>query len=412
MDSRTRTDGIVLRSAGAGDVEQILAIVGERLGEDGVPDAAATLSDSDGPARYMVAADGDRVVAVTALWQDHVRVGPTVLPSGQIDFVASVPDYGGRGLVRDLMNMALARSATRGDLVQIMIGIPYFYRRFGFCYVIPLPTPYELRADADLAVSDRLLVREADAHDLPRIKRLQDTVQARYDVAMSHNDETWRWLAATETVAYRIVDDGSAISGFARHQFAPGYTEGSGPPHDITVAEVAADGVAPVRALLADARTRARGGRVKVKDRPGAAVSAVLPAVGLPLEEDDRYLVRVADPVALLAALRPTLSARLAASHFRYEAGDLLLSFYRGSAVLRYADGVVTAVTAAPGLQGPVAAGGIGVPPDVVPDLLFGPHGAARLERRHADCNLGPQRMLADALFPPVSADVLTFYVP
>jgi hypothetical protein len=236
-------------------------------------------------------------------------------------------------------------------------------------------------------------------------------VQAGYDVAMSHNDETWRWLSGDEPAAFHVAVDGSGIRGFARHTIDAGDAGGSG-PCDITVAEVAAAGVGPVRALLADARSRARGGTVRVKDRPGAAVSAVLPAVGWRDEEDDRYMVRVARPVALLDMLRPTLSARLAASHFAAESGELLVSFYRHSAVLTYADGTVTAVTAAPGQQGPVAAGGVGVPPDVVADLVFGPHGAARLERRHADCNLGPHRAFADVLFPAVSADVLTFYVP
>lgn len=411
MDTRTRADGIVVRSAQAGDVEQILAMVGDRLDENGVPDAAAALAGVDGPGRFVVAVDGDRVVAVTALWQDRVRVGPTVLPSGQIDFVASLAGYGGRGLVRDLMNMVLARSAARGDLVQVMLGIPYFYRQFGFSYVIPVPTPYELRADADLAVPDGLEVREAGPGDLPGVRRLQDAVQAGYDVAMPHSDDTWRSLAAAETVAFRVVNDGSAMSGFARHKIGAGQAAGDG-PHDITVAEVAAIGVGPVRALLADARTQARGGNVMVKDRPGAAVSAVLPAIGLAHQETDMYMVRVADPVALLDALRPTLSARLKASHFARESGDLLVSYYRGGVVLTYSAGAVTAVRSAQGKQGPVAAGGIGVPPDVLPDLLFGPHGAARLEHLHADCNLGPQRTLADALFPPVAADVLTFYVP
>jgi predicted N-acetyltransferase YhbS len=411
MDGRTRPDGIELRSARADDVDQILALVGDRLGEDGVAPAAVTLAGADGPPRYMVAADGDRVVAVTALWQDRVRVGPTVLPAGQIDFVASLSGYGGRGLVRDLMTMALARSGARGDVVQIMIGIPYFYRQFGFCYVIPLPDAYHLRAGADLAVPAGVEVRPAGPHDLPGIRHLQDAVQAGYDVAMSHNDETWRWLSGDEPAAFHVAVDGSGIRGFARHTIDAGDAGGSG-PCDITVAEVAAAGVGPVRALLADARSRARGGTVRVKDRPGAAVSAVLPAVGWRDEEDDRYMVRVARPVALLDMLRPTLSARLAASHFAAESGELLVSFYRHSAVLTYADGTVTAVTAAPGQQGPVAAGGVGVPPDVVADLVFGPHGAARLERRHADCNLGPHRAFADVLFPAVSADVLTFYVP
>ena len=44
--------------------------------------------------------------------------------------------------------------------------------------------------------------------------------------------------------------------------------------------------------------------------------------------------------------------------------------------------------------------------------LLLGPFGAAGLEARHGDVLLGRQRQLMEALFPPVTSDLLTFYLP
>ena len=44
-----------------------------------------------------------------------------------------------RGLVRELMDWAHRLSAARGHVVQVMIGIPYFYRLFGYEYAIDIP---------------------------------------------------------------------------------------------------------------------------------------------------------------------------------------------------------------------------------------------------------------------------------
>jgi hypothetical protein len=52
------------------------------------------------------------------------------------------------------------------------------------------------------------------------------------------------------------------------------------------------------------------------------------------------------------------------------------------------------------------------VAPDLIPALLFGPHGIKGLAERHPDVALGPRRELMERLFPPVTSDLLTFYVP
>jgi hypothetical protein len=62
--------------------------------------------------------------------------------------------------------------------------------------------------------------------------------------------------------------------------------------------------------------------------------------------------------------------------------------------------------------QAPISKGGSCIPPDAVARLVVGAHGAAGLEELLPDCLLGRQRELLTALFPPLTADLLTFYLP
>ena len=63
--------------------------------------------------------------------------------------VATRPAYRKRGLVRAVFEMAHARSAAKGELVQVITGIPYFYRQFGYEYALDLEG-HRLVAAADV----------------------------------------------------------------------------------------------------------------------------------------------------------------------------------------------------------------------------------------------------------------------
>ncbi len=124
------------------------------------------------------------------------------------------------------------------------------------------------------------------------------------------------------------------------------------------------------------------------------------------------YYARVPDVAALLDRLRPVLSARLAASPLAQDTGEILISFFRHHVRMPYANGVVGTAQSGGPMQAPASAGGAGVAPDQAASLLFGPDGIAGLAERHPDVYCGPNEALMRILFPPVRADLLTFYPP
>ena len=139
----TLPDGLALRTAREDDVPQIAALLAERGEPADADDLRLVVDDPDaGLDAVAVVVDGDRVVSTATLLDEtlHVRhpAGAVELPAGQVELVATDRAYEGRGLVRALMGWAHERSAARGHDLQVMIGIPYFYRRFGYEYAIDI----------------------------------------------------------------------------------------------------------------------------------------------------------------------------------------------------------------------------------------------------------------------------------
>jgi hypothetical protein len=92
--------------------------------------------------------------------------------------------------------------------------------------------------------------------------------------------------------------------------------------------------------------------------------------------------------------------------------GDVLVSFFEHHVRFTCTAGEAGPITAGGPMQAPFAHGRAGVAPDLIPALLFGPHGIEGLAKRHPDVYRGPKKDLMAKLFPPVTSDLLTFCVP
>jgi hypothetical protein len=156
------------------------------------------------------------------------------------------------------------------------------------------------------------------------------------------------------------------------------------------------------------------GGRpVRVTDRP-ASVPGRTWADRLDPGSDlaEQYYVRVPNAGALVDAVRPVLGRRLAAAGLDRTGRDVVLSTYGASYRMTVTgDGLGPVRTGGP-MQAPGAAGGAGVAPDQLGALLLGPLGMHGLSRRRPDVYPGPDPELHEALFPPLGADLLTYYLP
>ncbi len=246
-----------LRTAGPGDLEQIAALLAERGEQEDALDHRLVVDDPDqGWESCAVVVDGDRVVSTLTLLDETLVLGGVEIPAGQVELVATDREYEGRGLVRRLMAWAHERSAARGHLAQVMVGIPYFYRQFGYTYAIPIP-PTRPVATPPPAVAGHV-VRRAEVDDIKVMAALQDGLQADLDLRMPHSAACWRWLVAREGSTLWVVErDGVPV--------------GTGRSADSQLTEVAAVDAAAEQALLHHVLGLGPEDEVEVEvtDRPG-----------------------------------------------------------------------------------------------------------------------------------------------
>jgi predicted N-acetyltransferase YhbS len=393
---------IEVRTAVADDEEQIVALQCERNGADcDAPLRELLRRPGVGPDRFAVAVEDGRVVSSLCLIPERFRIGGVSFGVGQVEYVATASTHERRGLVRSLMDVAHRWSREDGHLAEVIAGIRYFYRRFGYEYAAPFPRVW--LPGPPPATPSGFTVRPATAADAEVIVELQRAAVDGVALACLGGDVAWwrRRLAGELEPRWYVAEDRGGVGGVA--------SIGHGPPGvpDVAllgapaVGRQGAEALAALAALLQEAAKTGRTPAVQARPHIDPLVS---PWSTLHPRQYSLY-VRIGDPIAFLDHLRPALTDRLRASSFASIDGDLLVGFYERSALLTFARGEVTGVAARPGAQEPER-DGIGIPPDVVATLLFGKHAVAGLAARYEDVALGDHADLAGTLFPALKSDL------
>ncbi|HWS58945.1 MAG TPA: hypothetical protein VN257_10425, partial [Actinotalea sp.] len=247
------------------------------------------------------------------------------------------------------------------------------------------------------------VLRRATRADLPAVTALQEGVQAGFDVAVPHPPARRRWLLEHDASTTWVLERSGAVVATARV---------SASADEPVVAEAAALDAAAATTLL-DALAATTPGQVHVVHRAGTVTAAAWgPRLGPASDDADQYYVRTARPERVLDALRPVLHRRLAAADLLGTDRDLVVSTFRRHYRLPLTAQGIGPIGVGGPMQAPGVVGGAGVAPDHVPALLLGPEGLRGLARRHTDVYPGPQAATYEALFPPLTADLLTYYLP
>jgi predicted N-acetyltransferase YhbS len=349
---------------------------------------------------------------------------------GRPEHVATDPRYRNRGLIRAIFGALHERSAERGQPVQAITGIPYFYRQFGYEYALDLEGGRIVYpATIPAAPSDqpeRYIVREATHDDIPFLHARYEQSRLGSSIAAQVPAAYWQYAFADfGTVAapqgefnrqwrLRIITDRAGASvGYLRTGVALwdnrfylwDLTVSAGIPLREAV-------LASLRALLvagqeAAAAAHAMGQHdaqfkeiILCLDSDHPLYTALGERIAPLAVPPYAWYLRVPDLPGFLKLLTPVLERRLAASPMAAHSGDLRLDFFRGGLRLTFEVGKLTAI--AP-WQRPIwgERQHASFPPLVFLQLLFGHRSLAELRYAFPDVRALPEAAaLLDALFP------------
>ncbi|CAN5581318.1 hypothetical protein BH10CHL1_BH10CHL1_49380 [soil metagenome] len=443
-DMKDLGEGLICRWSTQADQEKIGYLLGTafRDSEDEPPnprmmDQARLLMSPNfpfmGPEDFAVVEDTSQpdrpIVACTCLWRHTWSYAGIEFGVGRPEFVGADAAYRNRGLVRELFDLVHRRSAAEGHLVQAITGIPYFYRQFGYEYVldlegerttylslIPVKKPDEV---------EHYHLRLATIDDVPHLMALYNQGRNTSLVWHEADEAFWRhelscWddpviqeRAVTTTALhkrpYMIVDTDGRVCGYSwlatrrrgrgfqvtDFQLYPGINWQAAMPNLLRCLRDQAmqtPTVMPETEPLSEINF--------ALGRAHRLYTALGEALAPRFEPPYAWYLRVPDVPAFLQRITPILEARLAKSVLTGYTGELKFDFYRGGLRLQFEQGKVSAIEPwrAP-TYGDNANGGC--PPLVFLQLLFGYRSLAELRAIYPDVWVSQSAtLLVNTLFP------------
>lgn len=429
-------DGLLLRWGTPADADE-LAAFNVRVHSDDPDEPEAFLAHwtrdlmrgdhpTTGASDFTLVVDtknDNKIVSSLNLISQQWQYGDVAFGVGRPELVGTDPDYRRRGLVRRQMAVVHALSASRGEMVQAITGIPWYYRLFDYEMALNLGGSriffWERPGNEKTVEEEAYRIREATPGDIPilaqlyqrfcaesLIRRLRDETQWRYEMSATHPDSPYRRdfqliepVAGGEPVAYveyrhwgnRIIIRELGVA--AGHSWR-------------------AVALFLTRYLKAEAErlNPERKKKLKFIIFDLGETHPAYRALGRQLERPRppyAWYIRVPDLPGFIRHIRPALEERLAESVVAGHTGEVKLNFYRRQMTLTFEAGRLAEV----GTYTPkrVEDGDALFPDLTFLQLLFGYRSLGELTAAYADCNTqnAETAVLLKALFPKQPSHVV-----
>ena len=233
-------DGLILRRSSSADVDALADLCGRIHSNEGFdkPDVYIAAWTRDlltrphptfNPDDFTVVEEisTGRIVStlnwISQTWSyEGIKFGV-----GRPELVGTLPEFRNRGLVRVQFDEVHQWSVQRGEMVQAITGIPFYYRQFG----------YEMAIDHDgrrfgyeahvpklkEGEQEQYHVRAAQEADLPVIAKTYDEIRKRNMLVCERTPEIFRYELGSQdienafAVARVIEDKTGGLVGYFKH---------------------------------------------------------------------------------------------------------------------------------------------------------------------------------------------------
>jgi len=428
-------DGLILRRGERSDADGLAGLYGDIFGQEPgeseeairayVCDLTSTRHPTVQPSDFTLVEDTRTKTIVSALCLISQTWTYAGIPFGvgRVEMVATRPEVRRRGLVRAQFEVVHRWSEERGHKMQVITGIPNYYRQFGYemameleggrgCYPPQVPKLKE-------GEEEPFRLRPAKVEDIPFLSQVYDAATRRKMIACPFDEAMWRYELSGRTErsdarrAVCIIEtrEGEPVGYVAHvpwihHQALPaiGYELKEG---------VSWLAVTPTVLRYLDATAR----QYAAQD-PRESYQALqfwfggehplyqVLRQGLPWTHGPyAWYIRIADVADFLRYIAPVLEQRLAQSYAAGHSGELRLSFYRSGLRLAFERGKLAAVEP----WDPVAHRTSAAFPDrTFTKLLVGYQNTDELCASFPDCRINSDeaRVLLDTLFPKQSSHI------
>lgn len=431
---RKLDDNLVIRHATLDDKEALVKFNIEihKEGEwdaKGLEDWTLDLISGEGPTfsieDFIIVEDtqSGEIVSSSCLISQSWTYEGIPFKVGRPELVGTKKEYRRRGLVRHQFEIMHEWSAARGELVQAITGIPYYYRQFGYEMTLNLGggrAGYEIHVpELKEEQQEPFTFRPAVETDISFLMKSYKSGFSRNMINALWDEALWRYeilgkrkYNINRREFYIIEDQQGNPAGMVGipaikwgknsvvtlYELAPGFAWTKVTPSVIRFLWETGE-----RLAKEQGQEQKMFGFWLGEQHPVYEVAATkLPRIRKPYA----YFMRVPDLPAFLDLIKAVLERRLAESAFANHTGELKLNFYKVGLRLNLKNGLIETIESLSfdDLESCAA----NFPPLVFLHLVFGYRTIDELKHAFTDCSTRDKETeyLLDALFPKKPSEI------
>lgn len=378
-----------------------------------------------GPSDFLIVVDeskNNKIASTLCLISQTWSYEDIIFKVGRPEIVGTDEEYRRKGLVRAQFEVIHALSAERGEMVQGITGIPWYYRQFGYEMGLDLGGARRLYwPNVSILSKDKtetFKIRPATLEDIPLLGQLYQKNCESSLIRRVRNETEWRFeLTRTNPKSsdYRqffIIEsmptEGSTAEPVGYCEFASNFPGALSIIRELAVLQgisLRSVGEFLTRAIkaLADEANKERKQALQGISFNFGQYHPIYEAMGNQLEKQIppyAWFIRVPDLAGFIRHIAPVLERRLVGSVVEGFSGELKLNFYTSTLKLTFEKGkLVETGTFTP----EKVAGGDALFPDLTfLQLLFGYRSLQDLRYARADCYYTNETtaVLLNVLFP------------
>lgn len=358
-----------------------------------------------------------QLVSLMGLISQTWQYGDVPFGCGQPEAIVTHPDYRQHGLVRKQMAVIHQLSRARGELIQVIWGIPWYYRQFGYEYALEglWDTHRKIRPHHIPSVDDPRTklcrLRPISRKYYGFIRQLHENFENRNHIRTEKSFEEWLfhfqgWQAkAHARREWRIIEHPNGTpAGFLSYHNEPG--SGGFGVHQMELTEESSyiQLMPAILRQLWDLAVQENQGKTPedIKLYLGQqhpAYEPILNETRLHKGDMECLYIRVENLVDFLRHIAPALEKNLSISSVSDFSGKLKITLFKSGLEIDIQDGKVMSINKwkADSFWHTPA-----FPDQTFLQLVFGHRRCRELSNMYVDCNVDDQSALVlDALFPP-----------
>jgi len=360
---------------------------------------------------YIKDSNSNKIISSISLMPLVWRFGITTVPVCEMGFVGTLEKYRGKELIVELNKLYERIMAEKGYIISVIRGIPYYYRKLGYEFAIPLDHRMFLSLlKIPLGDLEYLKIRKADLDDIDFVVNkytqyygdffISNIFDKDCYISKFFNDHYNEFIAST----YIIETGGKSIAYFT---FGKSYDNLG---YDIKTSDINRECGIKILQFTKEIASVENPDQVDLAVREDTDLAELIGELGGTMYNTYGWQVKVPNLKLYLEKIKLILENRICNSNFKGITQDLRISNYKTTIFLSFNNGQISTIKMEKGYPKELSCD-LKLPGSILFKLILGDRSFKEIKHIIKDAIVKHEsREIINVLFPKENSYPDTYY--